>query len=271
MDEMLSRTFAAPEPLELDVRVAAGSVAVAAEGAEAHVEVVPLDADARERLRDVRVELRGRELIVDAPATLTRFLLRDGPRFEIRITCPSGSSLRAQTAAADVVTEGTLAACTVRSASGGVRIARVERAANVRTASGDVEISLVGESADVRTASGDVAVGRATGSVRADAVSGGITIRDAESDVRAGTVSGAVRIYNAGGSVHARSVSGDVTVAVRPGTDVWLDVSSLSGDTSSELEATETPADGAAAVEIAAKTVSGDVRVLRAAPVETPA
>jgi hypothetical protein len=50
---------------------------------------------------------------------------------------------------------------------------------------------------------------------------------------------------------------------VVPGCSVWLDVSSLSGDTSSELELGEAPAAERADLELHASSVSGDIRVTR--------
>ena len=68
------------------------------------------------------------------------------------------------------------------------------------------------------------------------------------------------------GNVSAHSVSGDVTIGVRRGSKVYLDCNTVSGDTSSELElSTDAPAGDGPLVEIRAKTVSGDIRITRAA------
>jgi len=68
------------------------------------------------------------------------------------------------------------------------------------------------------------------------------------------------------GNVAAHSVSGDVTIGVRRGSKVYLDCNTVSGDTTSELElTTDAPAGDGPLVEIRAKTVSGDIRITRAA------
>ncbi|MDQ1465731.1 MAG: hypothetical protein QOH10_146, partial [Actinomycetota bacterium] len=68
------------------------------------------------------------------------------------------------------------------------------------------------------------------------------------------------------GNVAAHSVSGDVTIGVRRGSKVFLDCNTVSGDTASELElTTDAPAGDGPLVEIRAKTVSGDIRITRAA------
>ena len=120
---------------------------------------------------------------------------------------------------------------------------------NVQTASGDIDLEIVRGPASVASASGDVTIGEAYDNVSANTVSG---------DQEHGAV---MR-----GNVAAHSVSGDVTIGVRRGSKVYLDCNTVSGDTSSELElTTDAPAGDGPLVEIRAKTVSGDIRITRAA------
>ena len=49
-----------------------------------------------------------------------------------------------------------------------------------------------------------------------------------------------------------------------PGLRLWIDATSVSGDMSSELEAAEPPTADGPIVELRAKTVSGDVQIVRA-------
>jgi DUF4097 and DUF4098 domain-containing protein YvlB len=94
-----------------------------------------------------------------------------------------------------------------------------------------------------------------------------VTIGEAYDNVSTNTVSGDQQ-HGAvlRGTVAAHSVSGDVTIAVRRGSKVHLDCNTVSGDTSSELELTnDVPAGDGPLVEIRAKTVSGDIRITRAA------
>jgi DUF4097 and DUF4098 domain-containing protein YvlB len=98
-------------------------------------------------------------------------------------------------------------------------------------------------------------------------VSGDVSIGEAYDNVSANTVSGDQE-HGAvmRGNVSAHSVSGDVTIGVRRGSKVYLDCNTVSGDTSSELElTTDAPAGDGPLVEIRAKTVSGDIRITRAA------
>jgi DUF4097 and DUF4098 domain-containing protein YvlB len=67
------------------------------------------------------------------------------------------------------------------------------------------------------------------------------------------------------GQVGAHSVSGDIEIGVRRGSKAWLDCNTVSGDTSSELELTGDAPDGdGPLVEVRAKTVSGDIKIMRA-------
>jgi DUF4097 and DUF4098 domain-containing protein YvlB len=119
---------------------------------------------------------------------------------------------------------------------------------NVQTASGDIDIDIVRGSANVATASGDLRIDEAYDNVNANTVSGDQTL-------------GAVLR----GNISAHSVSGDVQIGVRRGSKVFLDCNTISGDTSSELELTpEAPGGDGPLVEIRAKTVSGDIQIMRA-------
>jgi hypothetical protein len=65
-----------------------------------------------------------------------------------------------------------------------------------------------------------------------------------------------------------KTVSGDVEVGVVPGLRVWLDLSSISGRMTSQLDGDDGVAgNDPAQLTIAVRTVSGDLRVRPAAVV----
>jgi hypothetical protein len=72
------------------------------------------------------------------------------------------------------------------------------------------------------------------------------------------------------GRAELNTVSGDVQVGVLPDRRVWMDLVSRTGDTSCDLDVggggEPEGRGGGADVEIAARSVSGDIRVRRAAP-----
>lgn len=66
------------------------------------------------------------------------------------------------------------------------------------------------------------------------------------------------------GTVEIDSASGDILIGVAGGTAAWLDVHSLSGDITSELEGADAPDEDAPTVTIRGRTLSGDVAIRRA-------
>ena len=122
----------------------------------------------------------------------------------------------------------------------------------------------------LQTVSGDVRLGAVTGPAWATLVSGDFSIDDAHTDLSAKTVSGDQRIGSIReGQINVQSVSGDVRIGVRRGTRLRIDANSTSGDVSSELDVKDTPSEGSSGSEarLAAKTVSGDIEITRAAAV----
>ena len=80
------------------------------------------------------------------------------------------------------------------------------------------------------------------------------------------TASGDVRLDGiASGLVELNSATGDIRVSVVPGIGVYLDLSSLSGSVRSYLDEVNNPdGDADTAVEIRARTMSGDIRIMKA-------
>lgn len=244
---MGARTFETPAAVMLDVRIGTGQIHVdaASETAETVVHVTgERDPD------EVEVEARelpdgGLRIRVDQRGT---GLFRKGRKLDVRVVAPPGVVVKAETGSADLEARGSLGALTFQSGSGDVALEDIDGDLSVKSGSGDVAGSRVGGDASVTTASGDVALAR---------VEGTLVLRTASGDVEIGTVTN--------GEATVRAASGDVIVGVAPGTPVWMDLSSVSGTATSELE----PADGAEggvapALELRVGSVSGDVRVRRA-------
>ena len=121
----------------------------------------------------------------------------------------------------------------------------------------------------MQTASGDLHAGAVDGDIQAQLVSGDVYVREAGGSVTANTVSGDQRFEAVHqGRVDVKAISGDVSVGIRSGSRFYVDANTVSGDTSSEFELGDAPAEevdpDAPLVEVFAKTVSGDVRIERA-------
>ena len=252
-----------PTPRSVEVRNAAGSVTVRAdeEATEVVVRVTALDRSAEEVLDRIDLLVTGSTLRIAAPE---RRLTRT-PRLAVEVTTPPGADVTVVTASADVDLHGRLAAVDVTTASGDVAVAEAARL-ETRTASGDVRLTAVTGPATVRTASGDVRTERAGGPVEVRTASGDVAVADAATDVRVSTASGDVTIGRArAGTVQLKTVSADVTVGVEPGLRLWLDVQSIAGRLTSDLHDDAGGADGPADLTVQLQSVSGDLRLRRAA------
>jgi Putative adhesin len=239
--------FPATEPVDLQIRIPAGTIkVVAGDTRTSTVEIVPPPGrpGADGALGGIRVVGDAGRLVVTVPDRL-RLLGGGSPRLQVTVTVPHGSSCKLHTASADIGCTGELSALSAHTASGNVAAQHVTGPVDVHTASGDVRLV-------------------SSGPLRAKTVSGDVRIGAAAGDVSCQTVSGQVEIASVrGGRIDIKTVSGDITVAVVRGIGVQLDLSALSGMVSSDLQ--HSGAGGAAEATLTCRTVSGDIRVSRAA------
>jgi DUF4097 and DUF4098 domain-containing protein YvlB len=267
-------TFETPGPVLLRIATEVGTVTVdAAESARVEVDVEPLKSNSasRDAAAETRVELVERggryEVVVEAPKRWLTF--GRGASIAIRVTCPEDAQLEIRTATADVETRGRLARVEAQTATGDLRFELVSGDAILTTASGDVSVHEIGGAGKVKSASGDVQVGLGGGALSINSASGDVRVDRALAGVSVGSASGDIEIGACeAGEIRLQSVSGDVRVGVREGLRVWIDASSVSGSISSDLPPEDgPPAESTAALEIRARTVSGDVRIVPAAGV----
>jgi Toastrack DUF4097 len=247
--------FHTPDGVELDVNVPAGAIDVeTVDGVES---VVVLEGD--ERLVDqTRVELHGRRLSVHyrgrKPLGITisigDFSFGSG-RLRVRASVPHGADASLTTASADMDLAGRLATLTTKSASGDLTVRG--------TVDGD---------AVLKTVSGDVRLERVGGSLRCQSVSGDVDVAWVGHEVETKTVSGDLRVGSVReGDASFTSVSGDVEIGIAAGSFLDVDAGSVSGDLSSEVPLSSAPEGNGhgPTVVLRGKTVSGDVKVFRAA------
>jgi DUF4097 and DUF4098 domain-containing protein YvlB len=252
--------FATQEPPKLRFGIGAGRIEVETDDvAETTVDVEAIRGD----LENLKVEQHGRDIVVEGRK---RFSLKNDQEFDIRIRAPHGSEIDANVASAPLRASGQLGKLEVNTASGDVQVENVEREVKIHSASGDVQLGAVGGRTDVNTASGDVQVASAAGGGTIRSASGDVQIGEAAQRVSLNTASGDMLIGAiAEGSVDVKSASGDVRIGIKPGSRLFVDARSLSGDTTSEVELGGVEIDdGGPLVEVKGTTMSGDIRIVRA-------
>jgi len=261
---------AAGRPPRIEVRNAAGSVTVEAlESTEQLAVWVEALDETAEALLD-RVEVDIREGDAGAPARLRvtvpeRRVLRT-PAFAVRVSTPPGAAARVAVASAHVELTGSLGELQLTSASGTVAVERGTDV-HVRTASGDAVCATIEGDGSIATASGDIRIGRGLRRLKLRTASGEVAVEHACGPTTIKTASGAVTIgAAAGGVVQAQTVSGDVTVGVPAGRRVWLDLHSVSGRMTSDLEEEGPGADGTPDLTLNLESVSGRLRIGRTSP-----
>jgi DUF4097 and DUF4098 domain-containing protein YvlB len=265
--------FPCSEPVDLRVGIASGTVAITAaptdaatvrahrgrSGAAATSSADDGQAD------DFIVDFTDGRLEISEPE-------RHGLRWHakdlhLRISVPDGSRCAVQAASADVTLQGEPGSLDVRTASGSVDAAAVRGPAEILTMSGDIRVRDVTGEATLHTASGRISVRHVEGDVTARTASGDVVIGTAGGSVTARSASGQVLVGGVTrGRTDVNTVSGDVEVKVVQGIGVYLDLASLTGRISSDLE----PADegGQENLQLHCRTVSGAIRVVRATAAE---
>jgi hypothetical protein len=263
-ENMTSWEFPGSEPIDIFINISAGSVAVSAEPTE--VTAVSLRAsrssrNAEQIVADVKVTFEQGRLEIIQPKSSG--LLRGHTELDLTVTAPAGSRCTARTASGDIACVGELAELDAKTASGDVTAASVRGRLQVTTASGDVWIENAGATVDAHTASGDIRVRQAGGDISLHSASGDVSVGTADGSVDAHTASGDVEIGSvAAGRASVKTVSGDSVVGVAAGAGVYLDLSSVTGRITNQLD--ETDASDDVALEVTCRSVSGDIRISRA-------
>lgn len=268
--------FETPGSVSLQVKLPSGRVVVTTvDEPRTTVDLVPLGRRGPDALEGIEVRLEerpgGHVLVVEE-----RERIRWGPiritwsgDVEVRIECPPGADLELSGASADLRVEGELGEVAARTASGDVRLDVVRRRLEVKTASGDVAIAAMREQGTVATVSGDLEIGSQDATLTARTVSGDVRVGTVAAPLTLSTTSGDIRLEAVeAGEVRIQSISGDARIGVAPGTPVWIDAASVSGELESQLGLSDgPPSEGGvvAVVPLHVKTVSGDVTIERAA------
>jgi len=276
---MRTATYETPGPLRVNLDVPVGRIEVeTVEGTTTHIELEAVTSDMSEVVENARIECRergsGHEVSVDVQSRFGIFIsFGRSQDIRLRVTCPPGADLNVMTKSADLQARGRYGDVEMKTASGDGSVEEALGFLRFKSASGDLHAERVHGATNVQTASGDVAVFQADGDLTVQLVSGDLWVRDARSSVSANTVSGDQKLDAVhGGVMELRAVSVDIMVGIRRGARVFVDANTVSGSTTSELDLSDAPAgtepaesdESAALVEVRAKTISGDIAIMRA-------
>ncbi len=264
-------THATPGELTLRLNLSAGRIEIITwDQPTTEVEVEPLDSSsaAAELAASVRQRLRerggGHELLIETPGRKGILGFRREPELRFSIAAPHGTNVHAETASADIDGRGRLGAVDVKTASGDVSVEEAADDVAVKSVSGDVNLTTAEGGARINTVSGDVHIGSVAGEAVMNLVSGDVQVGEAAASVSVKSVSGDVNLDAVRrGEVRLQSVSGDLTIAVARGARLWMDVSSLSGDTSSDLDISDGGSADEVDLRVRANSTSGDIQLVR--------
>jgi DUF4097 and DUF4098 domain-containing protein YvlB len=265
------------EPGEIDrIRIEIGSGLVEIHPTDSEQTRMDMDVDGSEP-ETVRFEVVNGELIVEGPKNVRR-----GPEIRIRIQTPTVLTARIQTGSGDIIATTALGESRLSTGSGEIQLDRVEGTLGASTGSGDIGVQYAGgavraktgsgsidiaEAVDhlgLSTGSGNVRVGDAAGPTTVKVGSGDITIERIRDHSIATSGSGDVRVEFADGpSFRAETARGDVQIGVPDGVPTYLDLKTVTGHIRCDLEASERPAEGERSLMLRARTVSGDITVVR--------
>ena len=282
-------TFATPDPITATIGVGAGDITVtASDRSDSVVTVTPRAPGKPEDVQaaaETVVEFTNGLLSVRFQRPWRRFT---GPgknhgSVVVTVDVPTGSRLDATTGFGFIHAEGELAATTVKSGMGDIRLDRVGQL-RAKTGFGDVTVDRVDGDITVSTGTGTIRLGtvagsgsvkNSTGPVEVAECGQALRIRTAGGDIRIGRVLASLDAVSAAGDVHLGEVSGGavsvrtgagaISIGVRPGAAAWLEVSSKYGSVRNALTETVAPDDSDTTVEVVARTGAGDITISRAA------
>jgi DUF4097 and DUF4098 domain-containing protein YvlB len=232
-------------------------------------------------IEQTTIEQRGDEIVVLVPKRLGGLFGRSTDLF-LTVTAPRSTALAIQSGSADITAEGDYGMSTVDTGSGDVTIGHICGSARLRSGTGDVRVEKIDDDVDVSSGSGDVQLGTVLGAVAAQTGSGDVRLKsggkalevktgsgdvsvgDAPEWVSAKTGSGDVNIDSVRkGEIRARTASGDIRAGVRAGTAAWLEVRTVSGRVSSDLQAAGEPSGDEDQVRLELESVSGDIELVK--------
>jgi len=264
----MRQVYDTPGPVTVVLQIASGDIAVlATDTAQTAIEISGYDKTTPPRVAcDPTPDGGYRVRIEHRTKRGWGFSFGRGPSFELSV--PPGTRVDGTSGSAEIEARGELGSLAFRTGSGDVAFDEIAGDVQIACASGDVVGRSVGGHLSFKGSAGDIDVGSIGGGALVRSASGEIVIRHLDGPTTITAGSGDIELREIGpGSVNVRAISGDVSVGVREGLGVWLDIASTSGDVHSGLEpAPRSDTDETLPkLELTVSTVSGDIDINRAA------
>ncbi|MFE0522509.1 DUF4097 domain-containing protein [Streptomyces sp. NPDC058954] len=281
------QVFDTPEPILATIEVNVGEVRITAgDRTDTTVDVAPADrADFRDVVTaaEAVVTCDGKELLVSVPRAGD--LPRGGGSVSVAIEVPAGSAVHGNALAADFHGTGWLGECRIVVDCGHVRLDRTGPL-HLNSLLGNVTVVRVAGDLEAVAESGDVRIGTVEGRTRLSRTQGTTHLGEVVGDAHVSVRSGDVRIGRAHAAVDIRagqadigvdeavrgplvleSESGTMEIGIVDGVAARLDLASRSGTVYRSLDLLDgaaPPARADKAVEVRARTGTGDIVVRRA-------
>ncbi len=207
----------------------------------------------------LQIDQRHDRLVITAEESWTR-----NANSDVFLEVPAGLDVSVTTRSGDIMINADLGAGKLTSGSGDVSVGTAVTL-SAKSGSGDIAIGQVAEAAELSTGSGDISIREAAGPVSAKSGSGDLQLKRLRAgSVNASTGSGDISVPSTTGSVDLRSASGSIVVGVAEGMPAWLDLNTVTGDISIDLDPSQQPEEGKPFVTIRCRTASGEIGVSRA-------
>ncbi len=242
----------------------------------------PLDVDAADQTTVEFVEGR---LSVRLKQWRRHSWFSDGGAVVVAVEVPIGSSLEVSSGMGSLrmdgefgevllstgvgeIRVGTCTALRAKTGMGDITVLQATGPAELASGTGRIHVDSLDGSGSIRNSNGETFVGEVTGDLQVKAANGDILIRRAGGNVNAKASNGAVRIQEVHrGVITAHTSAGSIDIGVRPGTAVWLGLTTKFGQVHSELASSDAPDSGQETVRLRADSSYGDVTVHSSADV----
>ncbi|MER7072231.1 DUF4097 family beta strand repeat-containing protein [Terrabacter sp. NPDC000476] len=284
MGTTLETRFDTTGPITLKAELLVGDLTLTVgDGPTTTVRLHPHGKHGADIAEKFTVEARGNDVSVLAPKLRDSFFsLGTKGSVDVEIELPSASAVEAKTGAGDVTAAGLLGDVRAstgagdvtfhevgtgafKSGSGDITVQAARGDLDAKTGSGDITIGSGGGRLDLVSGSGDIDLRRSDAAVKARTGSGDLTVGASTGDLELTTGTGDIRLGGVhGGEVRGRTGTGDVTIAVASGVAAYLDLNTVTGDVTIDLDETSGPGDAEAQARLVVHSGSGDIRVKRA-------